>query len=142
MNAEAILLVAGVVVGLTQYVKWAGLASRWAPFAVLLLSGIGVAIWAYSTLDAWDRRLAFSIFAGWASVVFAAAGVYGFVKETASTVMSVTKTVEPEKTQAVRKDYVPQPTIRQLIETTQYPPHYDTGAELAQKEPPLRGAPS
>ena len=90
MNAENIVAVSAAVTALTQLVKWAGLPDKWGPIAVLLLSALGVAVWAWSKNTGVDLRTgAWDYFTAWISVALAAAGIYGFTRAAASTVTTI-----------------------------------------------------
>lgn len=82
MSSEAIVTIAAAVVALTQLCKWSGLPSRRAPFIVLANSALGVLVWIYAHGDP-ERSRAFEYFAGWIAVSCAAAGVFGFTRESA-----------------------------------------------------------
>lgn len=89
MNGEAIVVVSGAVVALTQLVKWAGLKDNYGPLAVLTLAAIGVVFWGWSEGDI-TRATAFTYFAGWIAVSTSAAGVFGFTRAGASAVSRMT----------------------------------------------------
>jgi hypothetical protein len=79
MNAESIVTVSAAVVALVQVIKWALRRDGWGPAIVLLVSLLGVAVWAVSQGGAtWSA--AWSYFAGWVAVATSAAGVYGFTQ--------------------------------------------------------------
>lgn len=88
MTPEAIITVSAAVVALVQLLKWGGIPDKAGPLAVLVLSALGVAIWAYATLPVWDRALTFALFAGWIAVATSAAGVFGFTRAASSAVTS------------------------------------------------------
>lgn len=90
MNAEAIVSVSAAVVGLVQVVKWAGLPSRFGPFAVLLISAIGVWLWGWSA-EMLSRASAFQFFYGWVAVLTSAAGVFGLIRATPEAITSFKK---------------------------------------------------
>lgn len=92
MNAEAITAVSAAVVALVQVSKWSGIPDRWGPVVVLILSAVGVAIWAYSQSALPMRTELFGYFAGWIVVAAAAAGVFGFTRAGAE---AVTRTKSP-----------------------------------------------
>jgi hypothetical protein len=48
MNAESIVTVSAAVVALVQVIKWAVRRDGWGPAIVLLVSLLGVAVWAVS----------------------------------------------------------------------------------------------
>ncbi|MGN6811577.1 MAG: hypothetical protein ACTHMP_11950 [Thermomicrobiales bacterium] len=79
MSAEAIVTVSAAVVALVQVIKWALRRDGWGPAIVLLVSLLGVAVWAVSQGDI-ARASAWSYFAGWVAVATSAAGVYGFTR--------------------------------------------------------------
>lgn len=89
MEAEAIIAVSAAVVGLTQIIKWAGLPDKWGPVGVLLISLIGIVIWAYSK-GTIERAVVFDYFAGWIAVSLTAAGIFGFTRAAATAVSSMT----------------------------------------------------
>jgi hypothetical protein len=90
MDGSAIMTVSAAVVGLVEYAKWANLPKKWAPFAVLALSAIGVVLWGWSQ-GTMERATAFQYFTGWIAVMTSAAGVYGLVRESRETVTSMRK---------------------------------------------------
>ena len=91
MSSEAVVTVSAAVVALTTFFKWWGVvAAPRAPLLVIGLSLLGTALWAYSTLPAWDRRLTWDLFTGWVSVTLAAAGTYGFTRAIPEAVSSFT----------------------------------------------------
>lgn len=90
MDAQAIAVVSGAVVALTQLAKWAGVPAKFAPAAVLLASLIGVGFWGWSHAGI-SRETSFDYFAGWIIVAMAAAGVFGFIREGAAGVTSTRK---------------------------------------------------
>jgi len=94
MTPEQILVVSGLVVALTQFIKWAGLPDQRGPIAVVALSVIGVAMWAYSYDDSWNRQDLWPYFSSFATVLFNAAGIYGFTRGAPSAVSSFTKPPE------------------------------------------------
>jgi hypothetical protein len=91
MSSEEALLVGAAVTALTQFAKWAGIDERRGPVAVILLSLLGVLLWSFSTVPAWDRALVWSIFSGWVNVLLTAAGIYGFTRAMPEAVSSFTK---------------------------------------------------
>lgn len=92
MNAESITAVSAAVVAITQICKWSGIPDRWGPLLVLLLSAIGVGVWAFSQDVLPMRTDLFSYFAGWIVVAAAAAGVFGFTRAGAE---AITRTKAP-----------------------------------------------
>lgn len=86
MDAQSIAAVSAAVVSLVQVLKWGGIPDRFGPLAVLMISALGVGIWAYSTLPVFDRSLVFDYFAGWIVVATSAAGVFGFTRAATSAV--------------------------------------------------------
>jgi hypothetical protein len=87
MNAQAIMTVAGAVVILTQIIKGMGLPNQRAPIVVLGLSALGVVFWGISAGN-FDKSQLFGYFAGWISVAFSAAGVWGYVRSTPAALTS------------------------------------------------------
>lgn len=85
MTGEAIVSVSASVTVLTQLVKWAGLQDSKGPFAVLILSALGVALWGFS-VGTFERTQTFSYFAGWIAVASSSAGFFGFTRAVASAV--------------------------------------------------------
>lgn len=81
MDGQAIVTVSGVVVALTQLVKWGGLPDSKAPWSVAGLSLLGVAFWGWSRAD-FSQATAFEYLAGWIAVATSAAGVHGFTRAT------------------------------------------------------------
>lgn len=88
MNGEAIVSVSAAVVALVQLAKWSGVPDRWGPAAVLGLSALGVAVWAF-TQPTVSRADAFGYFAGWIAVATSAAGIFGFTRAAAAAVTRV-----------------------------------------------------
>lgn len=86
LDAAAILSISTAVVALTQLVKWSGLPDHYGPIVVLALSALGVGVWAYSESE-FSRALIFDLFTGWIVVAIAAAGVYGFTRAAAESVV-------------------------------------------------------
>lgn len=95
MNGEAIIAVSALVTALTQITKWSGLPDRWGPVAVLVLAGIGTAVWAYSAGD-FNQSTTFAYVSGWAAISLASAGIFGFTRAGAAAVT----TVRPPSSQA------------------------------------------
>ncbi len=93
MNTQTALTIGAVVVPLTEVVKFfAPVPQRWGILVAAFWSALGVALWGYSQATPFDHTQAFDYFAGFASVLTTAAGVYGFVKNvTAEGVTSFTK---------------------------------------------------
>lgn len=92
MNASDALMVAAVVVPLTEVVKYSQrVPDRWAVPVVMILSALGVWLWAWSSMTTIPRQEAWPLFAGWVNVVVTAAGVYGFIREVRSNVMDGTR---------------------------------------------------
>lgn len=88
MDAAEVLKIAAVVVPLAEVVKYSRrVPEHWGVPVVMLLSALGVALWAVSQDSAFGRADAFGLFAGWVTVVISAAGVYGFIRETRAGVM-------------------------------------------------------
>lgn len=79
MSAESIVTVSAAVVALVQVIKWALRRDGWGPAIVLLVSLLGVAVWAVSQ-GAATWASAWSYFSGWVAVATSAAGVYGFTR--------------------------------------------------------------
>lgn len=91
MDAQSIIAVSAATVALVQLVKWAGLPDQRGPLAVLGLSALGVALWAWS-VGTFERTQFFAYFAGWIAVSTSAAGVFGFTR---SGPAALTKTKAP-----------------------------------------------
>lgn len=89
MDAAAIIAVSAAVVALTQMFKWGFVPDKYGPIVVLLLSIVGVAIWAWSK-GTFERAVAFEYFAGFVAVALNAAGIYGFTRAAASSATSMT----------------------------------------------------
>jgi hypothetical protein len=80
MDAQAIMLISGSVFGLTQLVKWGGMVSdAKAIYVVAVISFIGVALYGYDK-GLVVRGSLFEFFSAWISVMFSAAGVFGFAR--------------------------------------------------------------
>lgn len=93
MNADAIVAVSAGVVAVTQLIKWAGMKDSFGPIVVILLSGVGVALWLYSQ-ETWPpvRTDTWAIASGWVAVTLTAAGTFGFTR---AAVSSVTRATPP-----------------------------------------------
>jgi hypothetical protein len=79
VTGEAIMTVSAAVVALTQLLKWVGVKTRHAPLLVLVVSAVGVLVWAMAD-GPFGRHHLFSLFAGWIAVATSAAGVFGFTR--------------------------------------------------------------
>ena len=90
MNAEAILIISGAVVGLAQVIKGTGVPDRWGLLVAALLSAGGTVLWGWSHIG-FTRELAWEYFAAFAAVFTSAAGVFGIVRASRDTVTSFTK---------------------------------------------------
>lgn len=90
MNAQAIITISAAVIGLAQLLKWQGVPARLAPLVVFALSALGVVLWAFSQ-GTFERTQTFEYFAGWIAVATSAAGVFGFVRESADMVTATRK---------------------------------------------------
>lgn len=86
MEGEAIITISAAVVALTQLAKWSGIPDKWGPVAVMGLSVIGVVFWAYSR-GVLEREVAWDYFAAWIAVATSAAGVFGFTRAGAESVV-------------------------------------------------------
>jgi hypothetical protein len=89
MDAAAIIAVSAAVVALTQIFKWGFVPDKYGPLAVLILSAVGVGLWAWSK-GTFERAVAFEYFAGFVAVALNAAGIYGFTRAAASTATAMT----------------------------------------------------
>jgi hypothetical protein len=88
VNAADALMVAAVVVPLAEVVKYSKrVPETWGVPVVMVLSALGCALWAVSTPGTLVLTNAWNLFAGWATVVVSAAGVYGFIREARQGVM-------------------------------------------------------
>lgn len=87
MDGQAIIAVSAAVVGLVQLLKWSGLPDQRGPLAVLGLSAIGVTVWGF-TKGSFDHTVAFDYFAGWITVATSAAGIYGFTRSGAASLVA------------------------------------------------------
>jgi hypothetical protein len=97
VDGQAILVVSGAVVALTQLVKWMGLADQRAPIAVLGLSLMGVIFWGWSHEETFMRTQAFAYFAGWIAVATSAAGVYGFTRSAPASIAEFKEKPPPSR---------------------------------------------
>lgn len=89
MDSTATLAVSTAVITIVQLLKWKNtVPDRWAPIAVIVFAVFGVAVWGWSE-GTFERTKAFEYFAAVANVSVAAAGVFGFVRASQSTVMSM-----------------------------------------------------
>lgn len=91
LDASAILSISTAVVSLTQLAKWSGLPDHYGPIVVLVLSAVGVGVWAYSE-SVFSRAIVFDLFTGWIVIACAAAGVFGFTRAHAE---SIIRTIPP-----------------------------------------------
>lgn len=83
LNAEAIVVISGAVVALTQLAKWSGLPDKRGPVAVILLSLAGVVLYQFSYAPEgriFTRLDAFPVFSAWVAVALGAAGTFGFTR--------------------------------------------------------------
>lgn len=90
MDGQAIIIVSGAVVALSQLVKGSDLAKRHALLVVFTLSAVGVGLWGWSA-EAFTRASAFEFFIGWVAVATSAAGVFGIVRATPDAVAAFKK---------------------------------------------------
>ena len=89
MTPQAIITISAAVLACVQFAKWSGIPDKYGPFAVLLLSAVGVGIWAWS-VGTFARADAFDYFAGWIVVATSAAGVFGFSRASGEAVSRMT----------------------------------------------------
>lgn len=90
MDGEAIITVSAAVVALVQIVKWAGVSDTKGPLAVLVLSLLGVGVWAFDQRARFAEGVQiFEFFAGWIAVMTSAAGVYGFTRASSDKLTSM-----------------------------------------------------
>lgn len=90
MDAQDVLTIGATAALLVQFAKWA-LAKRdpegsHGPLLSIVVSALGVAVWALSRPVLPVRTDAWALFAGWAAVLATSAGVYGFVRTLGATV--------------------------------------------------------
>jgi hypothetical protein len=88
LDANAATAIGATVTVVTQLIKWAGLPDRLGPIVVLLLSALGVAVYAYSLGD-FQRAEAFTYLTAWANVALVAAGIFGFTRAAPSAVTAL-----------------------------------------------------
>lgn len=88
MSAQDAVTVSAAVMILVQFVKWQGLPDKRGPLAVLAISLLGVALWAY-TKGNFTRETTFDYFMGWLSVSLSAAGIFGFTRSSAGAVTNL-----------------------------------------------------
>jgi hypothetical protein len=105
MDAAAIIAVSAAVVALVQLAKWGFLKDSQGPLGVMVLSVVGVGIWAWSKGD-FHRATAFDYFAGFIAVALNAAGIYGFTRAAAS---GATNIIQPPTTGAGSSPTVKEP---------------------------------
>lgn len=101
MDATAVALISGVVVGIISVLKSSGLVEK--RFAVLIsaaLAALGVWVWSYAH-GPFIRANAFDYLAGWAVCFTSAAGVYGLGKGAGNTLDSAKEAVGAVKDAAV-----------------------------------------
>lgn len=79
MSAADIVTISAAVVALVQLVKWMIRRDGWGPFVVLLVSLLGVGVWAFSHGEV-TRAMTWDYFAGWIAIATSAAGIYGFTQ--------------------------------------------------------------
>ncbi len=90
MDGAAIVAVSTTVTALTQLLKWASaIPDKYGALAVMVLSVIGVAFWAWSE-GSFDRAQSFNYFSGWIAVMTSAAGIFGFTRAASGAVSSMT----------------------------------------------------
>lgn len=80
MTATEISLWVGIVVGLVELLKFAGVPLRFGLLAAALLSGVAVGI--EVLVQGFQVAMLREYASGWAVILFAASGVYGFVRQT------------------------------------------------------------
>jgi hypothetical protein len=78
MNATGIALWIGIVVGLVELLKFGGVPPRFGLLACALLSMGAVSV--EIAVDGFTVAMLREYVSGWAAILFAAAGVYGFVR--------------------------------------------------------------
>jgi O-antigen/teichoic acid export membrane protein len=88
IDANAATAIGATVTVLTQLIKWAGLPDRLGPVVVLILSAIGVGVFAYSLGD-FQRSETFNYLSAWANVALVAAGIFGFTRAAPSAVTAL-----------------------------------------------------
>lgn len=86
MDPAATVAVSALVVALTQLLKWAIIPDKYGPISVLVLSAVGVATWVFSE-STFQRTDVFEYLAGWTNVALSAAGIFGFTRAAAETVV-------------------------------------------------------
>jgi hypothetical protein len=89
MDGQAIVAVSAAVTALVQLGKWAGIPDKWGAVAVLVLSLLGIAFWAWSH-GTFVRENSFDHFAAWIAVATGAAGIFGFTRAASGAVSSMT----------------------------------------------------
>lgn len=84
MDAEAVLIIGGVVGTLSKVAFQGGVSGRWATLAALVIATVCVAVWGYSHGD-FTRENTWGYFAGWAAVLATAAGFFHGIEEVPKT---------------------------------------------------------
>lgn len=81
MNAEAILIIGGVVGTLGKFLMMGmGLHGRWTTLAAVVVTTLAMAVWGYSHHDL-SRETTWDYFAGWAATLMVAAGAFHGLEE-------------------------------------------------------------
>jgi hypothetical protein len=93
VDAESIITISAAVVALTQFAKWGGVPDRHGPIAVMLISVLGVSLWALSSDAFWQsgRAMIWPLFSAWIAVTTSAAGVFGFTRASKESITSTSK---------------------------------------------------
>lgn len=80
MNSESSIAISAAVVAFVQLLKWAGMPGKVAPLLVIVLSAGGTWFYVWS-MGSFQRALGFDYFAAGVNVALAAAGVFGFTRD-------------------------------------------------------------
>lgn len=89
MNTQDVLTVGAAVSALAQFAKWYGVPDGKGPIIVLILSALGVLLFAFSNPLAFERTQLFAYFAGFINVALTAAGIFGFTRASANAVTAL-----------------------------------------------------
>ncbi len=85
MDAQAILVVGGVVGTLAKVLYKAGMSGRMASWLTFAVSTVVVGIWGFSHIEAYTRAIVWDLFTGWADVLLLAGGAFHVIEEAPKT---------------------------------------------------------
>lgn len=89
ISQTVVVMVSGLVVALTQILKWSGVPDKRGPIVVLVLA-LGVTAFLAWTQNNFGRATALDYFAVFVNILLASAGVFGFTRAAPEAVSSFT----------------------------------------------------